>query len=42
LQPAEADIEVNELAAPHGFELSGTPTLLHFAKRLDVVVWSPA
>jgi uncharacterized protein YqjF (DUF2071 family) len=41
LQPAEADIEVNELGAPHGFELSGAPTLLHFAKRLDVVVWSP-
>jgi uncharacterized protein YqjF (DUF2071 family) len=42
LQPAEAEIELNELTTPHGFELSGAPALLHFAKRLDVVAWSPA
>lgn len=39
LQPAEAEIEVNDLASPHGFTLDGPPALLHFARRLDVVVW---
>jgi hypothetical protein len=23
----------------HGLEIQGPPALLHFAKRLDVVVW---
>jgi uncharacterized protein YqjF (DUF2071 family) len=41
LQAAEADFEVNELTTPHGFQLLGAPALLHFAKRLDVVAWSP-
>ena len=41
LQRAAAEIRVNELAAPHRFELVGPPALLHFARRLDVVVWSP-
>ena len=41
LQPAEATITANEMTKPHGFELVGKPSLLHFAKRLDVVVWSP-
>lgn len=39
LQPAEAHIEQNELGEPHGFRLEGVPTLLHYAQRLDVVVW---
>ena len=39
LQCAEAEIEVNELARPFGFDLDGPPRLLHFAKRLDVVIW---
>ena len=38
---AEADIGENELAAAHGFRLSGAPALFHFARRLDVVVWPP-
>lgn len=42
LQPAEASIERNDLARPHGFTLSGPPPLLHFSHRLDVVVWSPS
>lgn len=41
LQSAAADIEVNEVAGPQGITLAGEPTLLHFAKRLDVVVWAP-
>ena len=41
LQVAEADIEQNELTSAHGFELNGAPPLLHFARRVDVVVWSP-
>lgn len=41
LQRAEADVAINEMLAPHG--LSGVPgaPLLHFSRRLDVVVWSP-
>ncbi len=39
LQWAEATIELNELAEPHGFTLGEPPPLLHFARRIDVVVW---
>jgi uncharacterized protein YqjF (DUF2071 family) len=39
LQKAEATIEKNELAEPYGVPLEGPPLLLHFARRLDVVVW---
>jgi uncharacterized protein len=42
LQTAEAEIEQNEMTASAGFELTGAPALLHFARRLDVVVWPPA
>lgn len=38
LQPASAEITRNELLAPHGLEIAGAP-LLHFARRLDVVMW---
>ena len=38
LQPAEAEIEVNTMAAVHGIALPRQP-LLHFARRLDVVTW---
>ena len=38
LQPAEADIAENTMAAPLGIELSGEP-LLHLADRQDVVIW---
>jgi uncharacterized protein YqjF (DUF2071 family) len=41
LQNAAAAITANELTTPHGFELEGEPALLHFARRLDVAVWSP-
>ena len=39
LQPAWADLEINGVAAPHGLRLDGPPALLHFARRLDVIVW---
>lgn len=38
LQPAEAAIDHNTMAAPLGLRLEGAP-LLHFARRLDVVAW---
>jgi uncharacterized protein YqjF (DUF2071 family) len=41
LQPAEADIRVETMAAAHGIELPAVSPLLHFAKRLDVVAWWP-
>lgn len=41
LQRAEAEIERNDLLAPHGLSVSGPPAQLHFARRLDVAVWSP-
>jgi len=37
LQAAEAEIELNTMP-PDGVELTGEP-LLHFSKRLDVVLW---
>ena len=39
LQRAEAHVELNELSEPYGFTLEGAPALLHYAQRLDVVVW---
>ena len=41
LQRAEATIERNQLLEPHGLQVEGPPALLHFARRIDVVVWSP-
>ncbi|HMQ30533.1 MAG TPA: DUF2071 domain-containing protein [Chloroflexaceae bacterium] len=38
LQPAEAEIAHNSMAAPLGLRLDGAP-LLHFARRIDVVAW---
>ncbi|NBC18056.1 MAG: DUF2071 domain-containing protein [Bacteroidetes bacterium] len=40
LQRAEADIAQNEVLAPWGLQADGDP-LLHFARRLDVIVWPP-
>jgi uncharacterized protein YqjF (DUF2071 family) len=40
LQRATATIEKNTLVASHGVDVEGPPPLLHFARRLDVVVWS--
>jgi uncharacterized protein YqjF (DUF2071 family) len=42
LQKAEAEIEVNGLAGPHGFDLPGSPALLHFSPRIDVALWGSA
>ncbi len=39
LQPAVADIVRNTMARPLGLELPATAPLLHFARRLDVLVW---
>jgi uncharacterized protein len=41
LQPAEAEIRTDTMAAAHGIELPSVPPLLHFAKRLDVHGWWP-
>jgi uncharacterized protein len=41
LQPAEAEIASNTMAAAHGIELPAEPPVLHFARRLDVVAWWP-
>ncbi len=39
LQRAEAEIEVNTMSAAGGLPVSGPPALLHFAERIDVVIW---
>lgn len=40
LQTARADIRVTTILDFHGLQVQGPPPLLHFAKRIDVVVWS--
>jgi hypothetical protein len=40
LESAEAEIDENTMAAPLGLALEGRPRLL-FARRLEVVVWTP-
>lgn len=40
LQDAQAEIAVNTMAAAAGLELPDEAPLLHFARRLDVAVWS--
>jgi uncharacterized protein YqjF (DUF2071 family) len=40
LQRAEAVIDVNTMSAFHGIAVKEPPALLHFARRLEVVVWS--
>jgi uncharacterized protein YqjF (DUF2071 family) len=40
LQRARANIEHNSMLEFHGLKLSEPPALLHFARRIDVVVWS--
>jgi len=39
LQPAAARFEVNTMAAAAGLPFPDRPPLLHFARRLEVVVW---
>lgn len=40
LQSATAEIERNTLFDSHGITVREPPALLHFARRLDVIVWS--
>ncbi len=40
LEPAEAEIRVNELAGAHGLRLPDRPPLLHFARELRVSIWA--
>lgn len=39
LQKAEAEIETNTMFAFHRLRVEGPPALLHYAHRIDVVVW---
>ncbi len=39
LQRAEADFAQNTYLSSHGLSVSGSPPLLHFARRIEVVVW---
>jgi uncharacterized protein YqjF (DUF2071 family) len=39
LQLAEANIERNTMFEAHGLTIREPPTLVHFAKQIDVVVW---
>lgn len=41
LQNAQAEISVNTVAAAAGIALPQTPHLLHFSKRIEVLVWHP-
>lgn len=41
LQVARAAIETNTMAAANHLTLDGEPSLLHFARRQDVVAWAP-
>lgn len=40
LQPAEAEISINELPAAHGIALPNRPPALHFSRSLEVYIWS--
>jgi uncharacterized protein len=40
LQPAEAEFQANSMAAPLGIPLPDIEPLLHFARRLDVIIWN--
>lgn len=42
LQPAEWEVERETVVAAAGLALPNVPPLLHFARQLDVVVWSPS
>ncbi|HWX91097.1 MAG TPA: DUF2071 domain-containing protein [Terriglobales bacterium] len=39
LQDAGAEIEINSMAGAANIMLPDTPPLLHFARRLDVLIW---
>ena len=39
LQDAECEFSINSMAASAGIQLPGIQPLLHFAKRLEVLIW---
>ena len=41
LQRARADIAVNTMAQASGLRLEGPPLALHFARRMDALIWAP-
>lgn len=41
LQPAHAAFTLDTLPAAHGLDFPLAPPLLHFARRLDVLIWAP-
>ena len=41
LQAARAEIQVNTMASASGIQVDDAPPLLHFARRLDVIAWTP-
>jgi uncharacterized protein len=40
LEPADAEISINQLPAAHGISLPNRPPVLHFARSLEVYIWS--
>jgi uncharacterized protein YqjF (DUF2071 family) len=40
LQAARAIFDLNTILSFHGLDVQEPPALLHFARRLDVVVWN--
>lgn len=41
LQPADAEFKENTLASAHGFRLLAPPHVLHFSKKLEVLIFGP-
>lgn len=41
LQDARTEIDRNGMLGLHGIEVEENPALVHFARRVDVVAWSP-
>lgn len=41
LEPAEAEIHLNQLSSAHGIALPECAPLLHFSRCLEVYIWSP-
>jgi uncharacterized protein len=40
VQDAEIEVTANTMARPYGFALAESPAHVHYARRLDVVIWS--
>ena len=41
LQPGTASIEHNDMLVVHNLPDAGSPSLVHFTQKLDVIVWLP-